>query len=309
MHNFVFIESDKINAPFSFFRWIFLPKFFSDIAICNSIVEHEKVHSRQMHSLDLILSEAFCIAFWFNPFVFLLKSSLKTTHEYIADNEVIKNGIPVENYLLNLISAVEMSCISGITNHFKGLTIKKRVEMITKNKTNKHLSYFYLLLIPVIAFIMLAFSGKGSPLLAQTVSHVKIENTPCIKPIKDANIQHVASGYGMRINPLYKVKKMHEGVDFVAKIGTEVLSTADGKISQAENIKDGRGKVIVIQHNNEYSTLYSHLNAFNVKVGDNVKKGDIIGFVGSTGMSTGPHLHYEVIKNGKRVNPQDYIPK
>ena len=115
----------------------------------------------------------------------------------------------------------------------------------------------------------------------------------------------MTSGFGQRMHPIYKKKKMHTGVDFRAPMGTDVVATSDGVIIKATYHKK-HGNYIIVQHDDEYKTKYSHLSKLKVKEGDSVKKGNVIGLVGNSGMSTLPHLHYEVIKNGKKVNPKDY---
>jgi hypothetical protein len=117
---------------------------------------------------------------------------------------------------------------------------------------------------------------------------------------------HVTSGFGPRMHPIFKEKKLHLGIDFKAPMGTLIYATSDGTIEKAE-YDEKHGNFISIKHDDEYSTKYSHMNELSVKVGEKVKKGDVIGKVGSSGMSTAPHLHYEVIKNGKRVNPRNYL--
>jgi murein DD-endopeptidase MepM/ murein hydrolase activator NlpD len=108
------------------------------------------------------------------------------------------------------------------------------------------------------------------------------------------------------MHPIYKYKKMHLGIDLKAERGTEIMATSDGIIREAKH-NGGYGNCIIIDHDKVYSTLYSHLSEYTVKKGDKVKKGDVIGFVGSTGLSTSPHLHYEVMKAGKNVDPADYL--
>jgi len=130
--------------------------------------------------------------------------------------------------------------------------------------------------------------------------------TPAIMPISNTDLKRTASGWGWRIHPIYKVKKFHEGMDFSSPIGTDVYATADGKVTKITTEKTGYGKRIEIDHGFGYKTLYAHLNEFNVKRGQKVKRGDVIGYVGNTGGSTAPHLHYEVHVKGKKVNPQHY---
>jgi hypothetical protein len=130
---------------------------------------------------------------------------------------------------------------------------------------------------------------------------------PAIQPIANKELYALASGYGLRIHPIYKVKKMHTGIDFAAAIGTPIYATADGVVD-VENVSfSGYGKVIEIDHGFGYRTRYAHMHGFAVKRNQKVKRGELIGYVGDTGLSTAPHLHYEVFINGKTVNPVHYF--
>ncbi|MCU0369623.1 MAG: M23 family metallopeptidase [Cyclobacteriaceae bacterium] len=130
---------------------------------------------------------------------------------------------------------------------------------------------------------------------------------PAIQPVSNKQLIALASGFGLRIHPVYKVKKMHTGIDFAASIGTPIYATADGIIDQLEVSFSGYGKMIEIDHGFGYRTRYAHMHGFAVKKGQKVKRGDLIGYVGDTGLSTAPHLHYEVFVNGKHVNPVYYF--
>jgi len=133
---------------------------------------------------------------------------------------------------------------------------------------------------------------------------------PAIQPITNKDLKRISSGWGYRIHPIYKVRKMHWGQDFTAPVGTPVFATGDGKIEDLKGSKRSRvglGMNIKIDHGYGYETVYGHLSGFNVKRGQKVKRGEIIGYVGSTGGSTAPHLHYEVHKNGKKLNPAYYL--
>jgi murein DD-endopeptidase MepM/ murein hydrolase activator NlpD len=126
---------------------------------------------------------------------------------------------------------------------------------------------------------------------------------PAIQPVKNKDLKSAISGFGYRIDPVYKTTHMHTGVDFAADIGKDVYATGDGVVKEIQNNGWGYGKCIIIDHGFGYQTLYAHLSSFKVKVGQKVKRGELIGLVGNTGKSTGPHLHYEVIKDGEKVNP------
>jgi len=130
---------------------------------------------------------------------------------------------------------------------------------------------------------------------------------PAIQPIYNKDLRRVASGYGMRIDPFLKVRRMHYGLDFSVKKGTPIYATADGKVVIIKSSFGGLGKHIYLDHGNGYRTVYAHLNKFNVKKGQKVKRGELIAYSGNTGRSTSPHLHYEVHKNGEKVNPINFF--
>lgn len=130
---------------------------------------------------------------------------------------------------------------------------------------------------------------------------------PAIQPVANKELIALASGFGMRIHPVYKVKKLHTGVDFAAAIGTPIYATADGTIDQVQVSFSGYGKMLEIDHGFGYRTRYAHMHGFTVKKGQRVKRGELIGFVGDTGLSTAPHLHYEVMINRGQVNPIHYF--
>ncbi len=128
---------------------------------------------------------------------------------------------------------------------------------------------------------------------------------PAIQPVQNKDLKRVASGYGMRMHPILKRRKMHNGMDFTAKTGTPIYATGDGVVAKASR-GTGFGNVVYIDHGFGYQTRYAHMSKFNTKKGRKVKRGDIIGYVGNTGLSSGPHLHYEVHKNGKAINPVNF---
>lgn len=129
---------------------------------------------------------------------------------------------------------------------------------------------------------------------------------PAIQPVKNEQLKHMASGFGYRTDPFTKARKMHKGMDFTSPTGTLVYATGDGIVKRADNSASGFGNHIVIQHGYGYETTYAHLSRYNCKVGKKINRGDVIGFVGSTGRSQAPHLHYEVHKNGLVVNPINF---
>ena len=133
-----------------------------------------------------------------------------------------------------------------------------------------------------------------------------LRSVPAIIPISGKDMTRVASGFGLRIHPIYKIIKFHYGMDFTAPAGTDVYATGNGVVESVQSSQRGLGKNIVIDHGFGYSSTYAHLSNFNVRVGQKVQRGDIIGFVGTTGTSIANHLHYEIRLNGANVDPVNY---
>ncbi|MEG9327012.1 Peptidase family M23 [Salinimicrobium catena] len=133
-----------------------------------------------------------------------------------------------------------------------------------------------------------------------------LASIPAIMPVKNEHLKRMASGYGWRTDPFTKVRKFHYGMDFSAPRGTPVYASGDGVVRRADNRSSGYGRHIRIDHGFGYTSLYAHLYKYNVRAGQKVKRGDLIGFVGSTGRSQGPHLHYEIFKDDDRINPLNF---
>lgn len=134
-----------------------------------------------------------------------------------------------------------------------------------------------------------------------------LASIPVIQPISNQDLVRFTSGFGIRMHAIRKVRKMHKGIDMSATSGTPVYATADGTITTVNNRARGYGKLIKISHGFGYETRYAHLSRFAVNEGNRVKRGDLIGYVGSTGVSTGPHLHYEILIYDQQVNPVEYF--
>lgn len=132
------------------------------------------------------------------------------------------------------------------------------------------------------------------------------KHLPAIQPIANKDLKKLASGFGMRLHPILKIGKMHAGIDFSADRGTPIYATGNGTVKQAGSM-GGYGNAVLISHGYGYETLYAHMSKVNVRQGQRVQRGDVIGYVGSTGLSTGAHLHYEVHKNGEKVDPINFF--
>lgn len=177
--------------------------------------------------------------------------------------------------------------LEGFDNSFLIMSTSRRMDVLTRQIIVQSKS--------LDEIIKLA--GEKENLLA---------SIPAIQPVDTKNLTHMASGYGYRTDPFTKARKFHWGMDFTAPTGTPVYATGDGKVIRADNTASGYGNHIVIDHGFGYESLYAHLRKYNIKKGQKVKRGDIIGFVGSTGRSQAPHLHYEVFKDGERINPINF---
>lgn len=134
---------------------------------------------------------------------------------------------------------------------------------------------------------------------------IRMENIPAIQPVMNKDLKRIASGYGMRIDPVYHVRRFHQGMDFTAPTGTEVFATGNATV-KFSGWRQGYGNTVILDHGFGYETLYAHLYKSLVRKGQKVRRSDIIALVGNTGKSTGPHLHYEVRLNGRPIDPRNY---
>lgn len=134
-----------------------------------------------------------------------------------------------------------------------------------------------------------------------------LASIPAIQPVSNKDLRRIGSYFGYRTDPFYKVTKFHEGMDFTATVGTDIYSTGDGIVKSVDRSKGGYGNCIVINHGFGYETLYAHMSKMDVRRGEKVKRGQVIGHIGNTGKSTSPHLHYEVHKGGKAIDPVNFF--
>ncbi len=133
-----------------------------------------------------------------------------------------------------------------------------------------------------------------------------VNSIPAIMPVNNRELRHQPGGFGYRTHPIYKTAEFHPGMDFACPQGTPIYATGDGIIERADNLAQGYGNHVVITHGYGYQTLYGHMSKISCRPGQRIKRGELIGYVGSTGLSTAPHVHYEVIKNGEKVNPINF---
>jgi murein DD-endopeptidase MepM/ murein hydrolase activator NlpD len=298
------------SLAFSFFNMIFLPAKETDPLI----LEHEKVHVRSFHWIDVVLMEVACIVLWVNPVIFLYRRSLKINHEYFADASAIQRAsVGLKEYLGCMLAHAQVQNPIGPISYFYSHSIKKRILMLTNARTSNRFSLTYLVVLPVICILLSAYSippGDAVKVIAPTAAGVATTHgssieKPSASPVDVKKIKRVF-GFGMRENALLQMQH-HSGIDLVLNEGETVMATADGVVVASVN-DPKRGNYVLIRHNAIYSTQYSHMRNVVIMVGDKVKQGQTIGYVGSTGLALQPHLHYEVLKYGHMVDPAEYLP-
>jgi len=309
---------NKDSGPFSFFNYIFMNKddYCSPNKYCNvsrDLLLHEITHAREMHSIDVILLELLLVLQWFNPFIYWYRLAFKEVHEFLADRGVLLKNRDKIAYQKLILGQIEKSFSFNLASQFNYSLTKKRIKMMTRIDSSKTAKFKIFLILPVIILLLSAFTintAEENPLNTSVFELQRATGTtimPSIFPVKKVEGVEISSTFGMRIHPISKKNMMHNAVDIRAPKGTPVFATADGLIREAQFSEKGYGHRIIIDHEGGYSTLYSQLSEYNIKEGKEVKQGDVIGYVGSSGISTGPHLHYEVMKDGENLDPEDYF--
>jgi len=306
--------NDREGIPFSFFNYILIHKDISRKGDLRGILRHELVHVKQLHSVDKLFLELLSILLWFNPFIYYYRKSMTEVHEYLADAGAVSSGTPVLSYQQMILRWVTVASGNYLVSRFTSSLIKKRLIMITKIDARKRIRLKPWLVLPLVGLMVFSFGfdwnlDDNLPIQARALAGISFQedNVPSGVPFKDGQEYKISSGWGMRVHPISKEKKMHKAIDFVAPKGTPIITTADGIVEKVEFKEGSYGKLVLVKHCDVYSTLYTQLDDWEVKEGQKVKKGDVVGYLGDSGLGTGPHLHYEVHKNGERVNPEDYL--
>lgn len=298
----------NVSDIFSYFNWIFIPKH--KLGQYNpEILEHEKVHIQLKHSWDVMLTEVYIAFFWFSPLIYSYRKSLKSVHEFQADNGVLQKGTKTSKYLQLLMQSLETQKPNNLYNYFNKSMLSKRVTMMTKPKSNRITILTYILLLPVCAFLISAFTSpiiEDNAYLDLLDISTSISKPPSLFPVQNGTEDNISAFFGVLGKHSKNKGVIHGGIDIRGKKGTPILATADGIVNRA-SLEGNWGNLIVITHDDSYETWYAHLEGFNTSQNKAVKKGDIIGYLGNTGKSTGPHLHYEIKQNGKRLDPLDYL--
>ncbi len=224
----------------------------------------------------------------------LLSKRMEESNAILAELQQRDNGVYRVIFEAEPISKEERNAGFGGVNRYKSLNGFKNSDLV-KEATKK---------MDVLAKRLVVQSKSLDEIvkLAKNKSEM-LASIPAIQPVANKDLKRMASGYGMRIHPIYKTRRMHWGMDFSAPQGSKIYATGNGVIKTVKKSRKGFGNHVVINHGFGYETLYAHMNKFFVRRGQKVKRGDLIGLVGSTGSSTAPHLHYEVKKGNKKLNP------
>ncbi|MFA8299559.1 MAG: peptidoglycan DD-metalloendopeptidase family protein [Hyphomicrobiales bacterium] len=311
----VIVINDSEDA-FAFMRSVVIgDRLLSDPHL-DTIIHHENIHTSYHHYIDCWLSELLCAVFWFNPFVYKYKKSLTEVNEYFTDNLIASSGKDECIRYMNVLVYYASTNYNQLPliNSYNTL-IKRRLLMISKKKSASLSKAKLLFAVPVIVVMFALFSGKN--LVSAEISSLPIRNAflnsfpessltadgiPDGLPLKEGSYR-ISAKFGPRENPIDKKSVPHSGIDLAAPLGTPIYATGDGEVIKVGERKK-KGVYVEIQHSDGYKTYYWHLEKYDVKKGQKVKKGDVIATVGETGLATGPHLHYMVIKNGKLTDPE-----
>lgn len=227
----------------------------------------------------------------------LLDKKMEQMEQVLANIEDRDNNIYRLYFEANPIPEEQRRAGFGGVNRYKSLEGFNNSEMITGTTKRMDIIQKQMVIQSKSLDEITKLAAEKEKLLAAI---------PAIQPISNDKLTRMASGYGWRSDPFTKARKMHWGMDFTSPKGTPIYASGDGKVTRADNNSSGYGKHIRVDHGYGYISLYGHLSKYNVKAGQRVKRGDLIGFVGSTGRSEAPHLHYEVWKDGDRINPINF---
>ncbi len=301
----------KEGAPtFSFGNYIFsdqIPDKHNQ-----AIFDHEKCHVHQRHTYDLLLVELLLALQWFNPFIYLFKSRLAEVHEFLADEHVLKKGHDKVSYMHLLCSVSGFRVHPILTSSFHSNTLK-RIKTMNQHKVNQVKAWKAIL--PLVFGIVIILIHSGFVPERYELAFLKddialdryLNAKPTFQqPIEKSDLIKVTSRYGMRMHPVLKEEKMHLGIDYSAERGVNIYASLKGTVREA-GFREKYGNIVIIDHSDGFSTLYAQMESIDVKVGDVIPARQVVGTVGSSGMATGPHLHFEIMKDGKRVNPDDYL--
>ena len=285
------------------------------------VLAHERAHQKRHDPLWFLTLSVVEAVFWFNPLIARQGRACRLAAELACDADVIgQTKTAPRTYAQTLIAALKLTAAASLTcvpavgeQDAYRLRVGQIMKPATPPKIARWLLAGLLLIVPVTV-AQFAFAQGTTPALATIVPDAKVvpdgKTAPDAKVVPDKAAAfaipvdgQTGEGYGMRKDPFTGKQEFHKGLDFIAATGTPVRASAAGTVTLAANWPAGYGEIVDIDHGNGMKTRYTHLSRTDVKVGDQVAAGQVIGAVGSTGRSTGPHLHFEIWQDGKAVNP------
>ena len=253
-------------------------------------------------------------------FIFLLIFPSPREKQLQREKETLQSQLEVLNHQVDQMQIVMVDLQQRDDNLYRVLFGAEPIPLSIRQGTQQKIEYYeniaqmtnsqlaadLTLKVDMLAKEIYTQAKSYDEVLAMSkTQEIRMENIPAIQPVMNKDLKRVASGYGMRIDPVYHVRRFHQGMDFTAPTGTEVFATGNAKVKFA-GWKQGYGNTVILDHGFGYETLYAHLYKSLVRKGQKVRRSDIIALVGNTGKSTGPHLHYEVRLNGRPVDPRNY---
>lgn len=307
---------DLRQGSFTLFRRIYLDRHAFEKR-SRYVLKHEMAHALQLHSFDLMIMEVVKALLWFNPVVLVLLRNIRDNHEYLADRFARGDSDSLVEYLECLRAETLRHFAPVPASYFKSSTIKKRIIMLTRHTSSNRDLWRYLGIIPVVALMTVLFhapAAQSTALPARIPEYLMSapfpgfaeEAIPSLFPLPEKYKQKITWGFEQKaIHPITRNETLHRGIDVAAPTGTPVGAAGGGVVRKAEN-EEGWGKLVVLEHADGYTTFYAHLDEISVEEGMKVAAGQVVGKVGNTGQSAGPHLHYEVRRHGEPVNPADY---
>ncbi|MBN2012464.1 peptidoglycan DD-metalloendopeptidase family protein [candidate division KSB1 bacterium] len=326
--NVEILSSDSLLSPFTigFLKpVVVIPTCVlgnSNLKILETVIAHELVHIKRYDDVTLRIISIIQLIYFFHPLVWFARRKWLLNREFVCDNIVLSHGqinpldygrglMSILN--LNLSGQMEMCAVSGFQTQKS--EVYKRILLLKGAKPmNRFKNMSLNILILLLALIILPMAGRSTSasapndMVSSVSSAVPLNSKIDFKsPIKSGKL---TAAFGNIMHPIKKSIYHHDGIDIAAKLGTTVHAAADGVVLEANlNYKkgEGSGRFIVIKHNDSYTTRYTHLDEVNVVVGQRISQGEQIGTVGNTGLSTGAHLHFEIVKDGTPQNPADFI--
>ncbi|MDP4686937.1 MAG: N-acetylmuramoyl-L-alanine amidase, partial [Salibacteraceae bacterium] len=300
---------ENVSSAFSFVNRIYIPKSYLQLSPekLQTVIDHEQKHLTLKHSFDTVFTEILKPLFWYNPLYWFLQKELKTIHEFQVD-QWIQHRMPSAEYSKLLMElTVKSQDQNPLYQSFSMHALGRRIKTMNHGHSSAIHKVKYLLILPLVASLGYAFSYQHSVEYSFTSEPTETSNLFLFQlPLAKESITSVKP-FGPRVNPLNKTRHLHKGVDLVAPLGTPILAAQSGKVRSVVTDQSGYGIRIIIDHNDSISTTYSHLQKTFVKQGQEVLVGEQIATCGSTGRSTGPHLHFEVILNQEVQDPKSYF--